>query len=141
MFEKQKSVALGSGSRKKGVALAVKPRSLEERVSVLEAMVRNLLELNSEIINDKVDTSSNAYGDDSLNKDGLPYNMCLVAGDKHGFLRMLKVAKSGYKVDNTTYNSLSAAAEAVSGIVRKSGWVFWRLPDGRTAKEAFKNRR
>ena len=140
MFEKQKQLALGKAITKKGTAFAVKPKSLEERLCLLEAMVKNLLEINSGILSEKADLSSNAYSDAALNKDGLPYNMCFVGADKYGFPRMLVVKEEGYIVGPTTYNSLSSAAEAVSGIVRKSGWVFWKLSDGRSVKEAFKDR-
>ena len=45
--------------------------------------------------------------------------------------------EDGYYIDNVKYYSLSAAAEAVSG-VRRSGWTFWKLVDGTTVKEAFR---
>jgi hypothetical protein len=49
----------------------------------------------------------------------------------------LQARDGGFYVGITRYDSLSAAAEGVSG-VRRSGWTFWRLPDGKTVKEAFK---
>lgn len=140
MFEKQASLALGKAICKKGTAFAVIPKSLEERLCLLETMVKNLLEINSGILSEKVDSSSNAYTDEAMNKDGLPYNMCFVGADKNGFPRMLVVKKDGYFVSDIKYKSLSSAAEAVSGVIRKSGWVFWKLSDGRTIKEAFRNR-
>jgi hypothetical protein len=139
MFEKQKCLALGRALPKKGTALAVIPKSLEERVCMLEAMVKNLLEINASLLADKPEGGDNAY-DESLNRDGIPYNLCFVGADKAGFPRILTVREDGYYVGTVKYSSLSAAAEDVSGIVRKSGWVFWKLPDGRSAKEAFKNR-
>lgn len=140
MFEKQRDLALGKAVSKKGIALAVQPKSHEERLCLLETMVRNLLEINSRILAEKTDNSSNAYADDALNRDGLPYDICFVGADKNGFPRMLTVKKDGYFVGETKFSSLSSAAEAVSGVVRKSGWVFWKLSDGRTVKEVFKNR-
>jgi len=119
--------------------LAVKPQSLEERVCMLETMVTNLLQINAGLLIDKPEGGDNAY-DTSLNKDGIPFNLCFVGVDRTGFPRILTAREDGYYIGNIKYNSLSAAAEDVSGIVRKSGWVFWKLPDGRTAKEAFKNR-
>jgi hypothetical protein len=42
-------------------------------------------------------------------------------------------------VDGTKFKSLSAAAETMSGIKRKSGWIFWKDRDtGRTLKDQYK---
>jgi len=68
----------------------------------------------------------------------VPYDVLLV-GITRGIQYTLVRTPQGFRVGNTVYKSLSAAAEAVSG-VRRSGWTFWRLPDGRTAKEAFGKR-
>jgi len=61
----------------------------------------------------------------------------LLHGATHGLTFYCTVADGGFKVGNRTYNSLSQAAEGISG-VRRSGWTFWRLPDGRTVKEVYK---
>jgi len=59
-------------------------------------------------------------------------------GTTHGVPYFL-IAKSGkFYIGTREYPSLSAAAEGISG-VRRSGWTFWKLPDGRTVKEAFKD--
>ena len=50
----------------------------------------------------------------------------------------LSVKNGAFYVGVTRYDSLSAAAEGVSG-VRRSGWTFWKLPDGKSVKEAFKS--
>jgi len=60
----------------------------------------------------------------------------LLVGKTRGQMYILRPTPEGFIVGDQTYKSLSAAAEAVSG-VRRSGWTFWKLPDGRTAKEAF----
>ena len=139
MFEKQKSLTLGKAVRRKGKAIAIKPKSIEDRVCMLEAMVANLLKINAKILVDKPEGGDNAY-DSALNKDGIPHDLCFVGVDKTGFPRVLTVKEDGYYVGDVKYGSLSAAAEDISGIIRKSGWVFWKLADGRTVKEAFKNR-
>lgn len=59
-------------------------------------------------------------------------------GTTRGMNFFLTVQHGGFYVGTTRYDSPSAAAEAVSG-VRRSGWAFWKLPDGKTLKEAFKN--
>lgn len=140
MFQAQKKLALGKSTSKRGMALAVKPKTVEERVDLLEAMVKNLLNINADLIKEKTESSSDAYSEVSLNKQGIPIGTCLIGAARGGVPRVLSVAKGGYFVGDTQFNSLSSAAQAVSGVVRKSGWVFWKLPDGRTAKEAFKNR-
>ncbi len=48
------------------------------------------------------------------------------------------VKPDGFYVGARRFGSLSAAATDVSGGTRRSGWVFWKLPDGRTVKDAYK---
>jgi hypothetical protein len=47
------------------------------------------------------------------------------------------VKDGAFYVGTKRFESLSAAAQGVSG-VRRSGWTFWKMPDGRTVKEAYK---
>jgi len=74
-----------------------------------------------------------------FNKDGLPLNTVYVGQTKKVEAPILLTVETdgSYKIGNNTYKSLSAAAEAVSG-VRRSGWTFWKTFDGKTLKEAFK---
>ena len=74
----------------------------------------------------------------NLNKDGLPLYIHFM-GVSRGVPYVLLVRPDAYYVGTTPYATLSAAAKAVSG-VRRSGWTFWKLPDGRTVKEAFNKR-
>lgn len=81
------------------------------------------------------------------NKDGIPIGTEVDAeiDDK---LVVLETERTGYRVkavgdnkivEGVKFSSLSAAAEALSGIKRKSGWVFWRdSKTGRTLKEQYK---
>ena len=73
------------------------------------------------------------------NKDGIPLNGAFIGYTQASpWPYILIVDNDGsYRVGNKTYASLSAAAEDVSG-VRRSGWVFWELLDGRTLKEVYK---
>jgi hypothetical protein len=48
------------------------------------------------------------------------------------------VRNGGFYVGTTKYDSLSAAAQGVNGGTRVSGLIFWKLPDERTVKEAYK---
>jgi len=59
-------------------------------------------------------------------------------GSTRGLNYFLQVKDGAFWIGDKKYDSLSAAAEAVSG-VRRSGWTFWKLPDGRTVKEVFKD--
>lgn len=61
----------------------------------------------------------------------------VLTGKTKGLSYFLLTKDGGFYVGITRYDSLSAAAEGVSG-VRRSGWTFWRLPDGKTVKEVFK---
>ena len=74
-----------------------------------------------------------------FNKDGLPLNTVYIGQTKKVEAPILLTveADGSYKIGQMTYKSLSAAAEAVSG-VRRSGWTFWKTFEGKTLKEAFK---
>lgn len=61
----------------------------------------------------------------------------VLAGVTRGMPYYLEVKDGSFFVGITKYETLSAAAMGVSG-VRRSGWTFWKLPDGRTVKEVFK---
>ncbi len=76
--------------------------------------------------------------DATINKDGIPIGtLCIGATEKSHFLFYLTVEADGYAVGSQKFASLSAAAEAAS-LVRRSGWTFWKLLDGRTLKEAYR---
>ena len=81
------------------------------------------------------------------NKDGIPIGTKIEA-EIEDKLIVLETEKNGYRVNSVggtpivkgvKYSSLSAAAEALSRIKRKSGWVFWRdSKTGKTLKEQYK---
>ena len=142
---KKQAVALGQAysSTEKSSALVVsrerlpekdKIKALEEQVAYMQTVIDQLKA--------KSKKSHSAYvpaEGEQLNKDGIPIGlMCHGTTSKSPFLQFLEVLADGYIVGATKYESLSAAAEAVSG-VRRSGWVFWRLNTGTTLKEAFKS--
>ena len=135
-------IALGQAISHPMVMAVNKSRlSDEDRISILEQQVAHMAKI-IQALKDKNKKSANAYaghvGD--VNKDGLPIGLiCYGVTSKYPFPIFLGVEESGYMVGTTLYESLSAAAEAVSG-VRRSGWTFWRLNDGTTLKEAFKDR-
>lgn len=132
-------VALGMAAVKSGTALVVKPKSTDDRIDALENMVATLIDLNSRLVGVKPETKPmNAYDNIPRNKDGIPIGISLIGQTEYG-PRILSVAKDGYFVGEIQYPSLSSAAEAVSGVVRKSGWVFWKLPNGKSLKEVYKS--
>lgn len=137
MNSKKQALALGRSPAKAGVAKVIRPRSIEDRLTAIENMIA-MLANNISNTEDKPVRNLNAYDGLPMNKDGVPLNMSLIGHSKFG-ARILFVAEDAYYIGNEAYNSLSAAAEAASGIVRKSGWVYWKLPDGRSLKEALKD--
>jgi len=135
----KQALALGRASPKSGIAKAIKPRSVEDRLTAIENMLASIMEINSRNGSTvtKREEHLNAYEGVPKNKDGIPLYISIIGSTRFG-PRILYVAEDGYYLGNVRYLSLSAAAEAASGIVRKSGWVFWKLPDGRTLRRAFK---
>jgi len=139
MLTKKETYALGKAPMQSGVAKAIKPRSVEDRLSAIENMIASIMELTSKntMTSDKPDKHLDAYNEMPKNKDGVPLYISLLGSSKYG-PRILYVDDDGYYLGNVVYTSLSAAAEAASGITRKSGWVFWKLPDGTPLKKVFK---
>lgn len=137
-----KDIALGKAC---SVSLGVitRPVSTEERLSTIEKWLVELTTafnmVNSSRLKDKrtVDKSDKQIITGDLNKDGIEVGSSFIGESQNAGIFVLTVRANGYYVGETPYASLSAAAEAVSG-VRRSGWTFWKLMDGRTLKEAFR---
>lgn len=134
----RKDVALGRAAVvESGVGKTMKPTSLEERIAVLETkldMVLKMLTANGiHERTEEVDLGDAVPADE--NRDGIPIDLNLIGATK-GQVYVLTVRPEAYYIGHTPYKSLSAAATAVRG-TRVSGWAFWKLPDGRTAKEVF----
>jgi hypothetical protein len=138
-----KEVALGKGLGSSGVARTVEPVTVEDRLDVLEERLKAMtiafysvkkIQKHKEVA---AEIDEEVFGDTPKNSDGLPLNTALI-GETKGTPYLLVVNDLGeYVVGYKKYPSLSAAAWDISG-VRRSGWAFWKLPDGRTAKEVFK---
>lgn len=133
-----KYIALGQAD-KNGVGVVENdPKTVEGRIALLEekleAMTKAFLAARRAL---KKDTEENVDAVGDHNKDGLPINICLI-GTSRGVPYIMSIdAKGNYVVAGKVYNSPSAAAEDVSG-VRRSGWTFWKLLDGRTIKEVYR---
>ncbi|TET61125.1 MAG: DUF2924 domain-containing protein [Candidatus Stahlbacteria bacterium] len=126
-------IALGQAVKSSGVGLAVSKKELsdQERIDILEQQIDHMHKI-IQLLKTKKEPSN-------LNKDGIPIGLeCWGTTEKVPYLLIMSVEIDGYRIGNFKYSSLSAAAEAVSG-VRRSGWVFWKLPTGETLKELYKS--
>jgi hypothetical protein len=126
----------------------VAPANIEEQVAYLEKRVYHLTNAMDSLftvvkgLSDNVNMEKDNRLNDVIeikkkeNKVEIPEGTVLT-GKTKGLSYFLHTKDGGFYVGITRYDSLSAAAEGISG-VRRSGWTFWRLPDGKTVKEAFK---
>lgn len=131
----RKDVALGRAAIfDSGVGIVAKPKTVEERVAILEAKVKLLTEI-VDHLNKGNREEDRVQENVAINKDGIPYDINLI-GSVKGQPYVLTVRKDAYYLGAVPHKTLSAAAKSVCGH-RKSGWVFWKVPDGRTAKETF----
>ena len=140
--EKAKA-ALGAESEVVGTCMSIDPATLnpEDRIKILEEQMRHMhrvLTMLRKAQGEKQTTPAKQVPEGELNKDGIPIGtLCLGSTERSPFLFYLTVEPDGYLVGHQLFQSLSAAAEAVSR-VRRSGWTFWKLTDGRTLKEVFR---
>jgi len=117
--------------------VATLERQVEEMMKIIMALRFRLKNKNQRKIEKAVELPV-INAPHGLNKDGLPNELvCIATTEKSAFPVCMTIKQDGYQMGLQVYPSLSAAAESISG-VRRSGWAFWRLPDGRTLKEAFK---
>lgn len=145
-----KEIALGKACKSKA-GVMTQPQTTEERLAVMEKWLAELTTafntVNSTRLKDKrtyersntqIATGKlNEVVTGSLNKDGIEIGSSFIGTSSKFGIFILTVNADGYYIGETRFDSLSAAAEAVSG-VRRSGWTFWKLTDGRTLKEAFR---
>lgn len=134
-----------------GVEIEVAPRTIEERLDYMEqvcerhtisldslyTIVKNLQNNpGSKQIVVEIDKQIDANKSDNK----IPAGTHLVGFTK-GIPYFCSVGQDGFWVGITKYDSLSAAAEGVSG-VRRSGWSFWKFSagqyEGKTVKEVYK---
>lgn len=112
---------------------------LKEQMSNAISMLDNLFLMVKEL-REKVDKDRDKVVADAVqvkrSDASLPEGTVL-HGTTQGMSFFLQVRDGGFWVNNHKYDSLSAAAEAVSG-VRRSGWAFWKFADGRSVKEALR---
>jgi hypothetical protein len=112
---------------------------LREQVVNITAMLDNLFLMVKEL-REKVDREKEKIIADTIEKkksDSVVPEGTVLHGTTRGMSLFLQVRDGGFWVNNVKYDSLSAAAEAVSG-VRRSGWAFWKFADGRTVRETLR---
>jgi len=122
------------------VSVSNKELSVEEKLAVVETrlalMTRAFLASRLELKEIK-EKMLNCIKPQSENRRGtIPTGTILYGTTKGKKCLLIVLGPNKMKVGNEEYPSLSAAAEAVSG-VRRSGWAFWCTEDGKTAKEFF----
>ncbi len=145
--EQAKCVALGDDVEIEVVEVEEpRPQTPDERLGFLEQRLihmTNMLDSLFAMVKDLSDTTDKEKNEE-INKTidkkkadlTIPVDTILT-GNTKGLSYFLQVRKDGFYVGETKHESLSAAAEVISG-TRRSGWTFWKLPDGRTVKEVFK---
>jgi hypothetical protein len=124
------------------------PQTTDEKIAMLEQRIfhmsngldnlfRMVKELRDDLNKDKdQDIVRVVEKNVKENKSEIPEGTVL-HGQTKGTNFFLTVKDGGFYVGVRRFDSLSAAAEGVSG-VRRSGWAFWKLPDGKTVKEVYK---
>jgi len=125
---------LGEVSKK--YAIIADTETVNERLSVIESQIQTMCKAITTFDSSDELTKESENNKDKTNKDGVP-NKAAFIGTTRGVQHVLSVSGDDYVVGEETYQSLSAAAEAVSG-VRRSGWTFWKVPDGRTVKDVYR---
>jgi len=117
--------------------VAVLKNQVNHLTSALDSMFSMVKELQDDANQEKYhDLTAVIEGKKKENKVEIPEGT-VFTGHTKGLSYFLQAKEGGFYVGITRYDSLSAAAEGVSG-VRRSGWTFWKLPNGKTVKEVFK---
>ncbi len=140
----KKSISLG-GSTKVETLLKDKNSKLKEQLEEFKMKLDSMSSMLRLIRKQATKKHKEQSGEEVIkeenliNKDGIPLNTAytgLTSKLIHPYI--LIVDENGnYKIGEKQFESLSMAAEFVSG-VRRSGWTFWKTFDGRTVKEVFK---
>jgi uncharacterized protein YqgV (UPF0045/DUF77 family) len=147
-----KCIALGEEDTSEEIAEVepvTAPAGMEQRLDAFETRllhITNSIDSLFQIVKSLRDVSSKAHDtriSETIEKKKkeqkieIPEGTTLHASSK-GLSYFCRVGIDGFYVGATRCDSLSAAAEGVSG-VRRSGWTFWKMSDGRTVKEVYKD--
>ena len=118
-----------------------KVRAIELNISDLRSKIEQLTQIDI-TVKELLKVMKKMTDQASTNKDGIPigtklYAVSTVKGTfPQGKRFELTVTSMGYKIGDVCYNSLSAAAEGVSGN-RRNGWEWWKTMEGNTARKVF----
>jgi len=132
-----------SAQTQKIVDIKANPTNMQEEVAdmrfKLEAINEMFYALRKRFRKKNKSEQNIEKAEDIFNKDGIPLNSSFIGFTKKSvYPFVLIVDENGlYKVGSKKFKSLSSSAEFVSG-VRRSGWTFWKLFDGRNLKEVYK---
>jgi hypothetical protein len=140
MTEQQQQKKIEVGIKKAPAALKDEITELKLKLDSITEMFYILRKRYSKKKEQTIENDAKVVVDnDIFNKDGVPLNSSFIGFTQNSrYPYILIVDENGdYKVGSNTFPSLSASAEFVSG-VRRSGWTFWKLLDGRTLKEVYK---
>lgn len=150
--EEMKCVALGAEDLEELVEIDPQPQqepaTMEQKIEALEVRLTHMtqsLDCLFQILKEIRDESRHDRDqqiDEAIKKKKKEQKVEIPEGTTlHGSSRGLnyfcQVRSDGFYIGETRYDSLSAAAAAVSG-VRRSGLAFWRMPEGKTVKETYK---
>ena len=131
--------ALGAPTTATCATMAPSDLGEADRILLLEEQMKHMQRILMRMKKKAVDAALPVPTVENSNKDGIPIGtLCIGATEKSHFLFYLTVEADGYVIGSQKFASLSAAAEAASQ-VRRSGWTFWKLLDGRTLKEAYRS--
>lgn len=139
-MDKSKAALGNTAAESVGMCLTIDPDTLSahDRILLLEEQMAHMQKVIMRLKKESAGAPLPTPGLENANKDGIPIGtVCLGATEKSPFLFYLTVNPESYTVGLQEFASLSAAAEAVSQ-VRRSGWTFWKLVDGRTLKDAYR---
>lgn len=123
-----------------------RPVGVEERLTAVEKQMLYMTNAHDSLfsmvkqLSDSIDRESHKQIEATVEKkksDMVIPEGTVLNGSSKGLSYFLNVKDGAFYVGLTRYESVSAAAEGVSG-VRRSGWTFWKFPDGKSIKEAFR---
>jgi len=129
--------------KQKNIAVKANPINTQEEIEdlrfKLEAITEMFYALKKRFSKKGKSEKNIEKAEEVFNNDGIPLNSSFIGFTRNSsFPFILIVDENGtYKVGSKKFKSLSASAKFVSG-VRRSGWTFWKLFDGRTLKEVYK---
>ena len=134
----QKTIELGR-AHNVNAGIISKPKTIADKINLLDERITSLTQTFNAISNAMIKDDRQQHVYDDINRDGIPIGTSFLGQSTRGGMHVLSVKQDRYYIGTSGYDSLSAAAEASSG-VRRSGWTFWKTYDGKTVKEVYGKR-